>query len=132
MPTAVVWPESLLRGLEHRLVGERSGARNDTDFARLKDVAGHDADLAFAGGHDAGAVRPDQPRLRAAQRALDLDHVEHGNALGDADDQRNFRIDRFADRIRRAGRRHVDHAGVATGFFARFGHRVEHRQVEMG
>src|SRR5208282_2754904 len=56
---------------------------------------------------------------------------EHGDALGNTDDQRDFGINGFADRIRRAGRRHVDHAGVAPGFFSRFGNRVEHRQVEV-
>ena len=30
-------------------------------MALLVDVAGHDADLAFVGRDDAGAVRPDQP-----------------------------------------------------------------------
>src|SRR5208282_6013073 len=58
-------------------------------------------------------------------------HVEHRDALGDADDQRDFGVDGFADRIRRAGRWYVDHAGVATGFATRFGHGVEHRQVEV-
>ena len=40
--------EAFARGLEHRLVGERAGARHDADLARLEDVAGHDADLALA------------------------------------------------------------------------------------
>ena len=57
--------EALARGLEHRLIGQRARARDDADRARLEDIGRHDADLALAGGDDAGAVRPDQPRLRA-------------------------------------------------------------------
>ena len=47
-----------------------------------------------------GPIRRD---LRALQRALHLDHVEHRNAFGDADDQRNFRVDRFQDGVGREG-----------------------------
>src|SRR5579862_5567643 len=124
--------EPFPRGLEHRLVGQRAGARDDADLAGLENIAGHDADLAFARGHHARAIRPDQARFGAAQRALDLDHMAHRNAFGDAHDQRNLRRDRFRNGIGRAGRRHIDHAGVGAGFFARFGNRVEHRQIEMG
>ena len=58
--------EAHRRGLRHRLIGERAGARDDADRAALMDMAGHDADLAFAGRDHAGAVGADQPRLRAA------------------------------------------------------------------
>src|SRR6185312_2093573 len=61
-----------------------------------------------------------------------LDHVHHRDALGDADDQRNFSLDRFADGIAGAVRLHVDHAGVAAGFFFCLGNGVEDRQIEMG
>src|SRR5690606_5530020 len=40
-------------GLLDRFVGQRAGARDDRDLARLVDVAGHDADLALARGDDA-------------------------------------------------------------------------------
>src|ERR1700722_4916131 len=123
--------EPFPRGLEHRLVSQRAGARDDADLPGLENVAGHDADLAFARGHDARAVRPDQARFRAAQRALDLDHVAHRNAFGDAHDERNLRRDRFGDGIGRTGRRHIDHAGIGAGFFARFGNGVEYREIEM-
>src|SRR5580658_4878381 len=123
--------EPFPRGLEHRLVGQRAGSRDDADLAGLKDIAGHDADLTFAGGHDAGAIRTDQARFGAAQRTLDLDHVAHRNAFGDAHDQRNLSRDRLGNRIGRAGRRHIDHAGVGAGSFARFSDGVEHRQIEV-
>src|SRR5262249_47541324 len=64
-------------------------------------------------------------------RALDLDHVGDRDALGDADDQRDLGLDRLADRIGRARRRHVDHARVGAGLGRGLGDRVEHRQVEM-
>src|SRR4029077_3571495 len=99
--------------------------------AGLEDVAGHDADLAFAGGHHARAIGTDQARFRAAQRALDLDHVEHRDAFGDADDERDLGVDRFGDRVGGAGGRHIDDAGVAPGRFLGFDDGVEHRQVEM-
>src|SRR5205807_2070699 len=54
------------------------------------------------------------------------------DALGDANDERNFRIDRLADRVRRAGGGHVDDAGVAVGLLARLGNGIEYRQAEMG
>ena len=62
---------------------------------------------------------------------LTLHHVDDRDAFGDADDQRDLGVDRFADRVGRAGRRHVDHAGVAPVFALRLGDGVEHRQVEM-
>ena len=55
--------ETFAAGLEHRLVGERARARHDSDFARLEDIARHDADLAFTRSHDPGAVRADEARL---------------------------------------------------------------------
>src|SRR5262249_41348827 len=101
--------EPFARGLVYRLVGQRSGTRDDADLAGLEDVAGHDADLAFARGHHPGAVRADQAGGGAAEVALDLDHVGHRDALGDGDDQRDLGLDRLADRVGGAGRRHINH-----------------------
>src|SRR3979411_2800791 len=113
------------------LVGQSSRARNNSDAAFFEDVAGHDSDLALSGRHHAGAIRTDQPRFRIVERAADLDHIGHRNAFGVADDQRDLCIDRFANRVRRARRRHINHAGIGAGLFARFRHRIEHRQIEM-
>src|SRR5215217_4128014 len=123
--------EAFAGGLENGFIGQRAGTRHDADLARLENVARHDADLALAGRHDAGAVRADQTRFRVRERSLHLHHVEHRNALGDADDERDLGLDRLADRVRGAGWRHVDHAGVAAGFFLRLSHGIEHRQPEM-
>ena len=117
--------------LRHRLISQGARARHDADLAAPVDMARHDADLALVGGDDAGAVRPDQPSLGAGQAALDPHHVEDRDALGDADDKRDFGIDRFEDRVGGKGRRHIDDAGVAPGFGARLVNRVEHRQIEM-
>src|SRR5476651_2064031 len=124
-------PEANRRGLRHGFICERARARDDADLAALVDVSRHDADLALARRDDARAVRPDQARFRAGQRALDAHHVDHGNAFGDADHQRDLRIDRLEDRVSRERRRHVDHAGIAAGLRHGLGHGVEHRQVEM-
>ena len=41
--------------LQHRFIGKRARARHNADRALLEDVAGHDADLAFA----RASARPD-------------------------------------------------------------------------
>ena len=94
-------------------------------------MARHDADLAFARGDDAGAVGADQPAVAVIQCALHPHHVEHRNALGDADDERHAGIDGLEDGIRCERRRHIDHRGVCAGFGHRVGDRVEHRQAEV-
>src|ERR1700674_3307583 len=118
-------------GLEHRLVGERARARHDADLAALVDVAGHDADLAFARRDHPRAVGADEPRLRAYERALDLHHVEHRDALGDADDQRHLGGDGLENGVGGPRRRHVDCGGISVGPGACLGDGVEHRQPEM-
>ena len=99
MPTQDDLAEAHRGRLRHRLIGERARARDDADRAAAMDVARHDADLALARRDDAGAVGTDEARLRARQRALHLDHVEHRDALGDADDERDLGVDRFQDRV---------------------------------
>ena len=59
-PTQVDWPSPRFVSLPDGFVGQRAAAAHDADLARLVDVAGHDADLAFAGRDDAGAVRADR------------------------------------------------------------------------
>ena len=63
--------------------------------------------------HSPGVITPGQlgpisRDLEPRQRALDLDHVQHRNAFGDADDQRHFRVDRFQDGVGGEGRRDID------------------------
>ena len=103
-----------LGDLVDRLVGERPRAADDSDAALLVDVPGHDPDLAFPGRDDPGTVGADEARRLALERALDLHHVVDGNALGDADDERDLRRGRLEDRVRREGRRDEDDAGVGA------------------
>ena len=89
--------------LPHRLVGQGPAAAHHAHAAALVDVAGHDPDLALlAGRDDAGTVGADQARgLAAFRNSCDLDHVQRGDALRDADDQRDPRVGRLHDRVRR-------------------------------
>src|SRR5262249_44072430 len=121
--------EILATRLEYRFIGKSAGARHNSNFAGLENVARHDANLGFARGHHARTVGPNQSRLRASKLALD--HVQYGNALSNADDQRDLRLDRLANGIASASRRHIDHACITTSFLLGLGNSVEHRQVEM-
>ena len=132
MPTAVRLAKSFLRRLKHCLIGKRAGSRNNADRPLLEDIPGHDADLAFLGRQNAGAIRADEPRGGAVERLFHPHHVEHRNALGDAHGERYLRIDCLQYSVRRKGRRHIDRGCFCPGGFARLGHRVEHRQAEMG
>ena len=86
--------------------------------------------------HSSGVSTPGQfgPISRdfePRQRALDPNHVEHRNALGDRDDQRHLGVDRLEDRVRGEWRRDVDHGRRRTGLRNRLVHGVEHRQADM-
>ena len=107
--------EAVAGELPHRLVGEGAAAADDSDVARLVDVAGGDADaaaamgiVAGAGGDNAGTVRSDEPGGRPGKRGLDLDHVAHRDTLGDRHDQLEPGIDRLKDGVSGEGRRHED------------------------
>src|SRR5690606_12861988 len=63
---------------------------------------------------------------------LDVEHVEGGDALGDAHDQLDARFGGFEDRVLAAGGRDVDHRGVGPGGGHGFLDGVEHRQAEVG
>ena len=78
----------MARRLIDSLIGERARAAHNTNLALAVDVAWHDADLAFAGFDDTGAVWSNQTRfvLRLHDR-LDFDHVEGGNALRNANNE---------------------------------------------
>jgi hypothetical protein len=58
-PDAGALTESGVGGLMHRFVGQRAGARDDTNLAGTVTGRRHDAHLALAGGDDARAVRTD-------------------------------------------------------------------------
>ena len=118
-------------GLVHGFVGQRAGSGDDADHAGLVNVAGHDAHFAFAGGDDAGAVRPDEADVRAAQGGFDFEHVQHRDAFGDAGDDFNAGIDRLKDGVGGKCGRHEDHRGVGAGRGDGFVAVVEDRAVEV-
>ena len=108
-------PHAQLRDLVYRLVGQGSGARDDADASRTVDVARHDADLAFARRDDARTVGADEARLLAFQIAPRGHHVPRGNALGDADDERDAGVGGFHDGVGGKRRRHKDDGRVGAG-----------------
>ncbi len=67
------------------------------------------------GGDDAGTVGPDEPHGLALEVPAHPDHVEDGDALGDADDELAAGVDRLDDGVGRARGRHEDARGVGAG-----------------
>src|ERR671914_366173 len=77
-PHTTTLPQSALGGLMDGLIGERARARDDTDTARLMDIAGHDADLALPGGDDPRTVGSNKPGAGILTEAhAELDRIEH-------------------------------------------------------
>ena len=86
--------------------------------------------------HCSGVMMPGQfgPIRRQsiiAQRRLDAHHVEHRNALGDADDELDTGVRRFENGVRGERRRHENHADVGAGLCHGLAHGVEHRHAEV-
>ena len=83
--------------LDH-LVGEGAGPADQAHVARLVDGARDDAHLGLAGRGGAGAVGPDEPRALRVHLGHDLEHVQHRDVLGDAEDGADARVERLQDR----------------------------------
>ena len=99
-------------------------------------VAGRDADaaaavrfLAGAGRDEAGAVRADEPGLRALHRVLHAHHVIDRDALGDGDDEVEPGIHAFQDGVGGERRRDENRADGRAGFARGFGDGVEDRHL---
>jgi len=58
------------RELVHGFVSKRAAAANYANMAGLVNTAGHDADFAFAGRNDAGAIRSDEAGLGRDQPSV--------------------------------------------------------------
>src|SRR5439155_14666037 len=114
------------RELMNDLVSERAAARHDADFPRLADVPGDDAHLALAGRDEPRAVRADEPGATLVHVRHHAGHVEHGDPLGDADDEDDPGVGRLEDRGGRHRRGDVDDGGVRLGLAHRLRHGVEH------
>ena len=91
------------------------------------DLPGMIPTFAAPGEIDARAVRPDQPRPRCLEVAVDVGHVADGDALGDTHDEPDAGIGRLEDRLRREPWRDEDHRGVRAGLRHRARDRVEDR-----
>lgn len=125
-PDARRLPETELGELVHGLISERAATRYDADGAGLVDVAGHDADLALTRRDDAGTIRAYEARSRACVEVpLHTHHVEYGNSLGNADNQRHAGIGGFHDRIGGKRWRDVDDRCIGTGGSHGLCHRVK-------
>jgi hypothetical protein len=88
--------------------------------------------------HSPGVITPGQfgPTRRPSgwpfSNVLDAHHVQHRDALGDADDDLDAGVGRFQDRVGGERRRHVDHRRIGAGGGDGLGDGVEHRQAEVG
>ncbi|MNV18513.1 hypothetical protein D3C71_1093410 [compost metagenome] len=123
--------EAGVGGLLHSFVGQGAGTRNDTDLAWQVNVTWHDADLAFAWGDHAWAVRADQDYAQLVALNFSVQHVQGRNAFGDAHDQLDAAESSFQDRIFAERSRNVDHAGgSASGSYCVF-NGVEHWQTQV-
>ena len=114
-----------LRKLMHGFVSQRARPRNNPDRTFLVNRSRHDPDFAFARRNNSRTVRPDQPRAPVLQKLPRLHHVERRDALRDANDQVEFGVGRFHDRVRGKRRRHKNHGRVSARLVRSFAHRVE-------
>jgi hypothetical protein len=64
-----------------------------------------------------GQFGPEQAHALLLHERIDLRHVEHRHAFGDADDELHARGGRFHDRVGGEHRRHVDHLVFAPVAF---------------
>ena len=120
--------------LVHHLVRQRAGLGDQADTALGGDVGRDDPGVGLAGRGDARAVRahdPGRSALRARVRP-ELRRVVHRDALGDDDDQRDFRVHRLDHRVLGARGRHEDHRDVRVGGVHGVGDRAEHGDVGLG
>ena len=96
------------------------------------DVAGHDANLAFAGLDDTGAVRSNKSGLiLSLEDRLDSDHIQSGNTLSDADDKFNFRLNSLLNGVGSEWRGDINDGSFASGVFLGFTDSAEHGQVQV-
>ena len=76
----------------------------------------HDSNFAFPRRDNSGTIRPNEPRAAGLQELPRAHHVEHRNALGDADHQLDFRGSGFHDGVGRKRRGHKNYGSVSSGF----------------
>src|SRR5690606_10008673 len=124
-------PETEVRGLFDRLVGQSSRAGDNSYTTLLVNIAWHDADLRLAGRDDAGAVWSDQAHAQFVALHLHIQHVQGRNAFGDADDQLDTGKRRFQDGVLAERGWYVDNRGLCSGIGDSLCNGVEHRQIQV-
>ena len=112
--------------LPNGFVGKRSRTGDHSDTAGFVDITRHDADLALAGGDDAGAIGTNQAGfgIFKIKAATNFSHVAHGNALGDANHQWDFGFNGLEDRVARKGGWDVNDGNIGTMLADGLGHGV--------
>src|SRR5271163_4346310 len=100
-------------------------------MALLVNAAGHDSDCAFAGRDDAGAVGADEPRFVEVDRGSGANHVNHRDAFRDADDERNFSVGGFENRVGSVWRRNENYGSVGARGLYSFLNGIEHRTFQV-
>src|SRR5713101_9614169 len=111
--------------LINRLISQRARTRNDSDGAFAMNVARHNSNLAFAWRNNSGTIRSNQPRAPVLQKLPRTNHVEHGNAFGDANDQFELGVRGLHDSVSSKGRRHKNHRRIGASLVHSFLHAVE-------
>jgi hypothetical protein len=125
--------ETDLGGLVDSLISEGTRAGDDTDLTGLVDVSGHDTDLTLVGLDDTGAVRTNEAGLGLLVEAvLDTDHVNLGDTLGNADNERDLSINSLEDSSGGTGRGDIDNSGVGTSLGSTLLNGVENGKTEVG
>jgi hypothetical protein len=99
------------------LIGEGAALRYHADVTGGGDIAGHDADFRLSWDEQTGAVGADQAAVAALNIFVDLHHLQYGDVLCRAYDQRNIGVHGFENGIRRRRSRDEDQAGVSPGSF---------------
>src|SRR5438876_9700612 len=120
-------PDLAPRKLPHRLIGQSPAAGNHSHVAFLVNAAWHNPYLALTRRDNPRAVRANLPASRPGEGRGHAHHVERGNSLRDAHNQRNVGRGRLHDRIRRKSRRDKDHRGIRPFRVYSLACRVENR-----
>ena len=124
-------PQTIERRLIHRFVGQRAGARDNTDGAFFMNHSGHDANLAFIGSDNARTVRANQMHVTALERCFHFDHIQHRNAFGNARNNSDACIGSFQNRIGGKGCGYKNHTGICLCFCHCVFYCVKHWAFQM-
>src|SRR6266851_8165720 len=119
------------RQLIDGFVSERAAAADHANVSLLVNAAGHDADFALARRNDARTIRADEACFIEVHNRRHANHVDDGDALGDANNERDLRIGGLENRVSREGRRNENHGSIRARGFRGIGDGVEHRALEV-